>query len=810
MKRFLAAILSLVLAFGTLPFALADTLGDVDGDGSATSADAAAILRHIVGLSSLSEDALLSADINGDGSLTASDAAALLRLIVGMSETTAKPTDEPTAKPTEQPTDEPTAKPTEQPTDEPTEQPTDEPTPEPTPQGKPLDACITALGEIEAHELRIRTAPDATAAEVGLLYRGDKVNLYHLSGTWYYVYVTESKDANMVGKQGYMSLGDPADPYIELLNTRIAAWGMTSHTVDVYKAAGATNAILTSVSANQAIGILATSGNWYRVRLLGTDTEGYVLKDFIGVCAAVDAVNFIAGGTLTAPKPIEYSAMKPQEGTIPTLSDGLTALGTIDAEELYLRKTADANGEIITLLTEGMACYVYEKAGDWYHIQVPGLGEGFAFAKYIKLTTARVTAFGTVLPRGAFLRETASDTAKPYTVLPLGTKLGILAKSGNYYKVRIDGYTTEGYVLKELVTLTGGADDPKPSPTPTPTPTPNPDEPTPEPTPQGKPLDACITALGEIEAHELRIRTAPDATAAEVGLLYRGDKVNLYHLSGTWYYVYVTESKDANMVGKQGYMSLGDPADPYIELLNTRIAAWGMTSHTVDVYKAAGATNAILTSVSANQAIGILATSGNWYRVRLLGTDTEGYVLKDFIGVCAAVDAVNFIAGGTLTAPKPIEYSAMKPQEGTIPTLSDGLTALGTIDAEELYLRKTADANGEIITLLTEGMACYVYEKAGDWYHIQVPGLGEGFAFAKYIKLTTARVTAFGTVLPRGAFLRETASDTAKPYTVLPLGTKLGILAKSGNYYKVRIDGYTTEGYILKELVTLTGSADPS
>jgi hypothetical protein len=58
--------------------------GDSNMDGSVTSADAALILRHVIGLETLADTALQLADVNGDGKITAADAAMILRFVVGL------------------------------------------------------------------------------------------------------------------------------------------------------------------------------------------------------------------------------------------------------------------------------------------------------------------------------------------------------------------------------------------------------------------------------------------------------------------------------------------------------------------------------------------------------------------------------------------------------------------------------------------------------------------------------------------------------------------------------------------------------
>ncbi len=73
----------------------AGLLGDANLDGKVTAADAAEILRAVVGLTELNAEALFFADVNQDGSVTAADAAFILRAVVGLE---VLPTYTPTAK----------------------------------------------------------------------------------------------------------------------------------------------------------------------------------------------------------------------------------------------------------------------------------------------------------------------------------------------------------------------------------------------------------------------------------------------------------------------------------------------------------------------------------------------------------------------------------------------------------------------------------------------------------------------------------------------------------------------------------------
>ena len=74
-------------AAGPLVAAIVDAkyiLGDVNGDGIVTSADAVMALRAVVGLEVLSEKQMLSANVDGQIAFTSADAVKILRAVVGL------------------------------------------------------------------------------------------------------------------------------------------------------------------------------------------------------------------------------------------------------------------------------------------------------------------------------------------------------------------------------------------------------------------------------------------------------------------------------------------------------------------------------------------------------------------------------------------------------------------------------------------------------------------------------------------------------------------------------------------------------
>lgn len=89
-KKTLSCLLSFSVTVGAASMlsvpggASAARYGDIDGNSSVNSSDALAVLKHSVGASQLSDEALAFADVNADGTVNSSDALDILKYSVGI------------------------------------------------------------------------------------------------------------------------------------------------------------------------------------------------------------------------------------------------------------------------------------------------------------------------------------------------------------------------------------------------------------------------------------------------------------------------------------------------------------------------------------------------------------------------------------------------------------------------------------------------------------------------------------------------------------------------------------------------------
>ncbi len=84
MKKIVSIVLVVVMVLSLAVVAFAAKLGDVDGNGRVTSADALMVLQYVAGSKSLTEEQQNRADANKDGTLGAVDARKILQIVAGL------------------------------------------------------------------------------------------------------------------------------------------------------------------------------------------------------------------------------------------------------------------------------------------------------------------------------------------------------------------------------------------------------------------------------------------------------------------------------------------------------------------------------------------------------------------------------------------------------------------------------------------------------------------------------------------------------------------------------------------------------
>lgn len=394
-------------------------VGDVDANGTITAADAALILRYIVKLETLSGDQEFCAECNNDGNITAADATVIMRYVVHLD--TIPPSAVTVTLPPYVPTSTPTATPT----------PTN-------PTG--LDGVI-AEAKINANELNLRTGAGTSYPVVTLMKRDTKVYVFSNSGDWWYIQI---KDTQLKG----WALAK----YIETTNDPLVAYGKAAVNATMYKEASLTSTVLTTVVFDTNVGIIGRKDTFYKIRLLDTGVEGFVLSSAFPTLTSLSA----------GPSPVPTPSPTPT----PNGQSGVTAQGVINAASVHLRSDAGTEHSIVKTMAKDTPVYVFEKkaatnaATLWYHVQIKGEATtGWVLVDYVTLSNARISQYATVAAQ-VYLRVRSTTTSDKVSETPLavGTEIGIIGSVVNsgddlWYHVRVLSNGLEGWIRGTTVTL---------------------------------------------------------------------------------------------------------------------------------------------------------------------------------------------------------------------------------------------------------------------------------------------------------------------------------------------------------------------
>ncbi|RXZ00571.1 SH3 domain-containing protein [Fictibacillus sp. S7] len=466
--------------------------------------------------------------------------------------------------------------------------------------------------------LNLRKSATTASPVVTTLKNGLAVTVYSEAKGWAKI------KAN--GKGGYVSLKyltakkpvvaapKPSAPKTTTKYSVVSSGG----TLNVYKSASSTSAIVATLKNGLAVTVYSESKGWSKIKANGKD--GYV-----------------SSKNLSDKKPVVSTPQSaPPKFTTKYVTGG----------NLNLRKSASTGSAVVTVLKNGSTVNVYAETNGWAKVKAGGK-DGYVRVKYLtdkksaapapkpepapapappKPTTKYVTVSGGNLN----LRKSASTDSAVVSVLKDGSSVGVYSEANGWAKVKASG--KDGYVsVKYLTDKKPAAPAPKPVPTPAPVPMP---EPAPVPVPKPTPTPEPVSVVKFVTADTLNMRSGPATSYSVVLQLAHDTAVKVLSEENGWAKI------DAN--GKTGYVSSsyltvkGDPVPSseyealYGRALEDMVAMQMKVSPQTDLYKNYINQNAVTVSGTTATVVG-----DNW-NVRngagtvfwSLGTVNNGTKLK--------------------------------------------------------------------------------------------------------------------------------------------------------------------------------------
>lgn len=374
------------------------------------------------------------------------------------------------------------------------------------------------------------------------------------------------------------------DKYVSVNGTRpeIPNTGSKTAEVTTYlnmrKSPTTSSSVIRVLSPKTKVTVLASSGNWSRIQVLGK--EGYVHNSYIK----------IVGETSTpAPRPTPNPTPIP----IPNTSSNFQTTANLN-----MRNGGSTGYRILMTIPKGKAVKVLSTSNGWSRVDYNGT-IGYVSHKYLSavgnaspvapVPTPTPTPIPTPSPSedlngetlGAlYLRAGAGTSYKGLTVMPKGAKVRVLQKGDTWSKIEYKGIT--GYASNKYLKFTNvlvptpepqpPVEKPTPIPVPEPTPTPKPEpvpEPTPEPIPEPTPTPEPVPV--------------PEPTP--------------------------------------------EPVVPVYEAFASE--KYGLATATVNMRAGASASHSVLGVVSGGGSLKLLGKEADWYKVRF--GDKEGFISGKYI-----------------------------------------------------------------------------------------------------------------------------------------------------------------------------------
>ena len=357
------------------------------------------------------------------------------------------------------------------------------------------------------------------------LKRGEKLTVLAVSGSWYkvrtsfniegYVYKSYCK------AEGIISSGSgSADPSENATDTATVV--NVDQAVNMRKSPSADSSRVGTVAKGAKVWVLATAGDWYKVRT-DNGVEGYISKKYLK----------LSGNTA--------------QGT------GETATVVNVNVAVNMRQSASTSSAVVAQLKKGTVVNIVSSTGSWYQVNTLDGKTGYVSKSYLKLNTSTsapvsggtvtITAnrkVGTVINVNVAvnMRQKADTSASIVAKVAKGKQVNVLQESGSWYQVQTDdgkqGYISKTYLQVETVKSTETIESNKN-------------------TLYDKPVVGSVVNVSD----QLKIRAKATTSSAVKGYLRSNAAVTVYGKDGEWYQI-------STVTGIIGYCH-----EDYIKLTNT-------------------------------------------------------------------------------------------------------------------------------------------------------------------------------------------------------------------------------------------------
>ena len=305
--------------------------------------------------------------------------------------------------------------------------------------------------------------------------------------------------------------------------------------------------------------------------------------------------------------------------------------------------------------------------------------------KYIQVfASVYTTQYGATTSTTLSVRTGAGENYSSVGDMKIGTKVVMIGKTNNFYKIIYAGNTR--YISAQYVKITA------------------------------KPVVAVVVALAPVVVYKtqvgvstgegISIRTGPGTQYSWQGGFHLGEKLNILGTSGSFYKV--SYSGKTGYVSKQ-YVKLVAAVEPTPATISKIL--YGVTTASVSIRTGAHINYSVQGTFANGTRINITGVAGPFYRVNYNGK--TGYISNQYVKLVAAVE----------------------PTPATINKILYGVTTAS------VSIRTGAHINYSVQGTFANGTKIDIIGVAGTFYRVSYSGK-TGYISNQYVKLVTATVDA--------------------------------------------------------------------
>ncbi len=539
-------------------------------------------------------------------------------------------------------------------------------------------------------------------------------------------------------------------------------------------------------SANELWSVRQSGGNWVlEARRYGHGvgmsqrgamqmaSMGYTYDQILGFYyddAARVQYNFtqtILSGVETGGKDTVTSTEPPADLEESTTCTAVVRLVS-DSDRLLLRKTASANGEVLTTLMQSSLVNVLSQGETWTQVQY---GSIIGYVQTSALTlrgtpptnaeqpSTSLAGYATVRANGTLnLRASASAGASIVTTIPNGTILPVFSKTDAWAKVQYGlqvGYaSTDFLAFSDRYPGTATSD-----------------------TTEGSATVSIPGGSGTVN-----FRAEPSTSAKVLAQISHGTAVTVLRNDGSWCYALVKGQYGYIMSRYLSFSTKDAPQDEVSSPLNPGEleAVVQCVDAVAPLLSAADAHAAVLASIPRGESIVVIQRGADFCQVRY--GSLQGYV---------ATSLLRF-PGDT--------------QQELIRGYARVTTASGSLN-----LRLQAKAGSSILRTIPRNARVAVLSYGDSWCHVLYEDT-IGYVMRAYLTMeasssTPAEGTSYALVTtPSGTLnLRAVPSRNAQVLTTIAPGTRLTVLERGASWSKVQYGSLT--GYVMTEFLIFEADA---